>query len=78
MRRKGERPVAKLLDSWSPTHPVSRAIATGSTWFQAWAEQKGTPLGKLTRSTGMSQARLLAIDGGDRLSRAELDALAIA
>ena len=78
MRRKGERPVAKLLDSWSATHPVARAMATGSTWFQAWAEQKGTPLARLTRHTGMSQARLLAIDSGDRISRAELDALSIA
>jgi hypothetical protein len=78
MRRKGERPVIKLLDSWSPDHPVARAMATGSTWYQAWAEQKGTPLTKLVRRTGILPARLLAIDQGDRISRAEIDALAIA
>lgn len=78
MRREGERPVVKLLDSWSSDHPVARAIATGSTWYQVWAEQKCTPITKLVRRTGILPARLMAIDQGDRISRAEIDALAIA
>lgn len=75
-RRKGERPIPRLLDSWSPKHPVAHAIATGSSWFGAWAMQKAIPQAALARQTGISTARLTAIDHGDRVSRAELDALA--
>lgn len=77
-RRKGERPLPQTLDSYSPLHPVAHAIATGDTWFTAWQQQKGLPLVALTKLTGMTQNRLLTIDWGDRISRAELDALAIA
>ena len=55
---------------------MAHAIATGSYWFSAWMEQKATPIGALAKQTGISAARLLAIDAGDSLSRAELDALA--
>lgn len=78
MRRKGERPIPKLLDVWSDQHPVAHAIRTGSYWFHAWSGQKSTPLATLSRKTGMAQARISAISQGDRISRAELDALAIA
>ena len=76
MRRKGEKPIPRLLDRWSPAHPVAHAIATGSPWFQAWQMQKCTPTVRLARQTGIAAARLAAIGAGDRLSRAELDALA--
>lgn len=78
MRRKGERPIPQRLDTWSSQHPVAHAIATGSRWFDSWLCQKATPIEKLARKTGMSRARLLAIAMGDRLSRAEADALSIA
>ncbi len=76
MRHKGQRPVRTRLDRWTPAHPVADAIATGSYWFAAWMEQKATPLGALAKQTGISGPRLLAIDAGDSISRAELDALA--
>lgn len=76
MRRKGERPIPRRLDEWSPAHPVAHAIATGSKWFTAWQVQKCTPVDKLARQTGISPTRLLTIDAGDHVSRAEIDALA--
>jgi len=75
-RRKGERPIPRLLDSWSESHPVANMIRTGSHWFAAWQMQKCTPTAKLVRQTGIAAARLTAISYGDRVSRAELDALA--
>jgi hypothetical protein len=78
VRRKGEKPVVVMLDSYHDRHPVALMIASGSGWFGAWAGQKATPYSKLTRMTGINAGRLVAIDGGDRISRAELDALALA
>ncbi|WP_150291149.1 helix-turn-helix domain-containing protein [Sphingobium estronivorans] len=75
-RRKGEQPIPRLLDSWSQDHPVANMIRTGSSWFAAWQMQKLTPAVKLARQTGIAPARLAAISAGDRVSRAELDALA--
>ena len=75
-RRKGEQPVLKLLDTWSDSHPVANMIRTGSSWFAAWQMQKLTPSANLARQTGIAPARLAAISAGDRVSRAELDALA--
>lgn len=76
MRRKGERPLPVYLDTWSETHPVARAIATGSWWFDAWVAQKTTPHHALSRLTGIPQRRLDTIARKDRVSLAELDALA--
>lgn len=76
MTHKGQKPVLVKLDRWTPSHPVANAIATGSYWFAAWMEQKATPLGMLSKQTAISAPGLLAIDAGDRVSRAELDALA--
>lgn len=76
MRRKGERPLPVYLDTWSDAHPVARAIATGSWWFDAWVAQKTTPLDTLSRRTGIPRQRLVTISGRDRVSLAELDALA--
>lgn len=76
MRRKGERPVPQRLIDITPSSPVMRMIATGDHWFTAWLCQQSTPLTRLARTTGLSVARLLAIQQGDRVSRAEIDALA--
>jgi hypothetical protein len=75
-RRKGERPIAVHLDTWSSNHPVYRAIASGDHWFEAWAMQKATPIGRLSDLTGIPGCRLLSITSADRISGAELDALA--
>lgn len=76
VKRKGERPLPVYLDTWSDAHPVARAIATGSWWFDAWVAQKTTPYDKLSRLTGIPQNRLATISARDRVSLAELDALA--
>ena len=75
-RRKGEQPIPKLLDTWPDSHPVAHMIRTGSKWFAALQMQKLTPNVRLARQTGIAPARLAAISAGDRVSRAELDALA--
>ena len=77
-RRKGEKPVIAPLDRWSPDHPVAHMIATGSKWFSAWVAQKATPIFQLARKTGIKPARLMALEMGDYISRAELDAISVA
>jgi hypothetical protein len=74
--RKGERAVAVRLDTWATGHPVADVIASGSPWFDAWLGQKPTPIAMLSKRIGITGARLMTIAAGDRLSRAELDALA--
>lgn len=73
---QGQKLVLVKLDRWTPGHPVANAIATGSYGFAAWMEQKAKPLGMLSKQTGIAAPRLLAIDAGDCVSIAELDALA--
>ncbi|MBW4331378.1 hypothetical protein KY084_10895 [Stakelama sp. CBK3Z-3] len=75
-RRKGERPVALELDRYGEDHPVAQMIADGDNWFQAWTAQTATPLTTLAKRTGIPRTRLLTIERDDRISRAELDALA--
>ena len=53
-------------------------IREGDGWFYAWLYQRATPLAKLARQTGISVPRLMTINKGDRVSRAEVDALACA
>lgn len=76
MRRKGERPVAQQLIRLSAGHPILRSIAEGDHWFYAWVSQCCTPHIRLAKQTGISPGRIRAIDGGDIVSRAEIDALA--
>lgn len=76
MRRKGEQPLPIYLDSWSDSHPVARSIATGTWWFQAWMMQKATPIDRLARITGIPSQRLSTLCRPDRVSLAEIDALA--
>ncbi len=76
VKRKGERPLPVYLDTWSPAHPVAQSIARGTWWFDAWVGQKTTPYEKLSRLTGIPPNRLATISARDRVSLAELDALA--
>ncbi len=76
MRRKGERPVPRRLLDVTPSSPVMRMIAEGDHWFNAWMFQQATALARLARTTGIAVARLHAMQQGDRVSRAEIDALA--
>jgi len=76
MRRKGERRIPKRLRVLTPDAPVLRNIAEGSHWFYAWLSEECTPLAPLSRLTGIPPRRLDAINAGDRVSRAEIDALA--
>jgi hypothetical protein len=73
--RKGERTVPRPLDRWRTDHPVARVIETGDRWFYAWQSYKATPTAKLARLTGIPPARLLTIEHGGPISRAELDGL---
>ena len=75
-RRKGEQPVPRQLQRWSDDHPVARCIRDGDGWFQAWLNQMATPYVRLGKITGIPVTRLMAIDCGDDISKAELDALA--
>lgn len=76
MRRKGERPLPTRFVTITPTSPVVISIADGDHWFNAWVSQACTTWGQLARATGMPINRFSAIKDGDRLSRAEVDALA--
>lgn len=76
MRRKGERPVPKRLVVITATSPVVLSIADGDHWFNAWVSQACTPWAALARTTGIPATRFAAIKNGDKVSRAEVDALA--
>jgi hypothetical protein len=78
VRRKGEKPVVKLLDTYDEHHPVAHMIRTGYSWFSAWLFQKSTSLRRLRLFTRISAGRLTAISQGDRVSRAEIDARSLA
>ncbi|MEQ1514945.1 MAG: helix-turn-helix transcriptional regulator [Usitatibacteraceae bacterium] len=78
MRRKGERPVPQRLIVPQASTPVVRTIAQGDPWFQAWSVQQCTPTSRLVRLTGINSGRLRAIEQGDRMTRKELEALAMA
>lgn len=76
MRHKGQQPIPQMLDHWSNDHPVASDIRDGTFWFQAWLTQKTTPYARLSRLTGIPAQRFDAIQQGDAVSRAEIDALA--
>jgi hypothetical protein len=78
MRRKGERKLTRTWPEWGPKHPVAHNIATGNHWLDAWTAEASTPWEKLSRSSGVPLGRIRAMSQGDRLTRAELTALATA
>lgn len=76
VKHKGAKTLPVYLDTWSDAHPVAHSIATGTRWFDAWVMQRTTPLPRLAVITGIPRARLDTIAQGDRVSLAEIDALA--
>ena len=77
-RRKGERPIdhSQFYRPCDATHPVARAIASGSSWFHAWQFQYGYPDVRLARLISMSPSRMHQLAYGAPVLRAEIDALA--
>lgn len=78
MRRTGEKKLTRIWPEWGPKHPVARNIATGNRWLDAWIGEAATPWEKMSRASGVPMGRIRAISGGDRLTRAELNAFAAA
>ncbi|NML88386.1 hypothetical protein HHL26_04810 [Sphingobium sp. TB-6] len=79
-RRKGERPVDKsqFYAPYDETHPVARAIRTGSRWFEAWQFQNALPTVRLAKLTGIPQPRISELHYGAAVTEAEVSALAAA
>lgn len=75
-RRKGERPIPKIVRPYTPDHAVARSIASGDGWFNAWVGQMRTPYVVLTKKTGIAEARLFELSAGQPPTLAEIEALA--
>lgn len=75
-RRKGERPIPKVVRPYDADHPVRQWIADGDGWFDAWVGQMCTPYAVLTRKTGIASDRLFELSFGDAPTLAEIEALA--
>lgn len=75
-RRKGERPIPKVVRPYTADHPVARWIADGSVWFDAWVGQMCTPYAVLTKKTEISQARLFELSSGEPPTLSEISVLA--
>jgi len=76
MRRKGERKLEREWMLWGPSHPVARAIATGTNWLDAWTGQACSPWSVVTKRTGISTDRLYRLADGDPVTRDEVEQLA--
>lgn len=79
-RRKRERPVDKsqFYSPYDDSHPVARAIRTGSRWFEAWQFQNALPTVRLAKLTGMSPDRIAQLNHGAPVLVGEVMALASA
>jgi hypothetical protein len=75
MRRKGEKKVGKHWPPYDDKHPIAHRIRTGDNWFYAWMAETA-PLVILEKRSGIPFGRLLGIDLYDKVTRAEVDALA--
>ena len=77
-RRKGERPVdrSQFYSPYDESHPVARAIRTGSRWFEAWQFQNALPTVRLAKLTGISPGRLAQLSNGAPVLEGEVAALA--
>lgn len=74
--RKGERPVAKEVRSYTPDHPVARWIADGDRWLTAWVGQMCTPWPTITKRTGIARARIEELNRGADPTSDEIEKLA--
>lgn len=77
-RRKGERPVDKsqFYSPYDESHPVARAIRTGSHWFEAWQFQNALPTVRLAKLSGISPDRIAQLTHGAPVLAEEVAALA--
>lgn len=77
-RRKGAAKLPRDLyyRPYDEAHPVARAIATGSHWFDAWCFQYALTWPRLKRATGITPARAMQIARGAPIAPAELVDLA--
>lgn len=77
-RRKGERPIDKsqFYSPYDDSHPVARAIRTGSHWFEAWQFQNALPTARLAKLTGISPSRIAQLSYGAPVLEGEVVALA--
>lgn len=77
-RRKGERPVDKsqFYSPYDDSHPVARAIRTGSRWFEAWQFQNALPTVRLAKLTGISPGRIAQLNHGAPVLEGEVALLA--
>lgn len=66
--RKGERPVEKKVVEYSSDHPVSRRIADGCHWMDAWLGQMCTPWETITRKAGISRERINSLTYDDDMT----------
>lgn len=76
MRRKGEQPVVRQIEEWTPQHCVAHMIRTGSNWFSAWRVQNGYPFARLERASGVPYGRIADLDLGASITRAEVEIFA--
>lgn len=74
-RRKGERPIEKVVRSYDSNHPVAKWIADGNDWFDAWVGQMCTPYVVLVKKTGIAEARLFELSAGEAPTLSEIEAL---
>ncbi len=77
-RRKGWPRIPKdfMYQPFGPAHPVARAIADRSHWFEAWCFQNTLTWSRLKQATGIAAERARDLARGAPITRAELDALA--
>lgn len=61
---------------WNPLPAVAQAIADGEPWLLAWALQSATSYRRLSRESGIANARLDELYHGAAPSGDELAALA--
>lgn len=65
-----------LYRPFDEAHPVARAMATGSRWFDAWCFQYSLNGPRLRKLTGIGLERAMELSRGAPIAAAELDALA--
>lgn len=74
--RKGFPRIPLKLDEWDKNSPTARDIRQGTHWFDAWQAHRGMIDTRISHLSGIPRERFYAMRQGDKISRAEVDALA--